>query len=267
MKNWKNGNETMGVYSFAQPGHFYAVGVGPGAPDLVTLRAANLIQSADVIIAPRSKISRESLALVTVRGLIQKQEVVRHVYAMTRDLDETMDRWTEMAELVSRRCKNGQSVVQITVGDPMIYSTSHYLLALVKQALPRERIHVVPGISAFQSVAGSFAESLSIQEDRMMLMPATDLDRVEDALGRCETLVLYKVGKHVDKIASLLKRKGLLGRARLVCNSEQQGKEFVTTDLLSAANGRHGYMATVIVHIDRKPWDTPADRHSGIPAI
>lgn len=147
--------------------------------------------------------------------------------------------------------------MQITIGDPMIYSTSHYLLELVKQALPTERIHVVPGISAFQSVASSFAESLSIQEDRMMLMPATDLDRVEDALGRCETLVLYKAGKHVDKIADLLKRKGLLGRARLVCNSEQEGKEFVTTDLPSAADGRHGYMATIIVHIDRKEWDAP----------
>jgi len=263
MKNRKNGNDSMGVQGNAQPGHFYAVGVGPGAPDLLTLRAANLIQSADVIIAPRSRVSEESLALVTVRGLIGEQEVVQHVYAMTRDLDETVDRWTEMAELVSQRCKNGQSVVQITIGDPMIYSTSHYLLDLVKQVLPPERIHVVPGISAFQSVASSFAESLSIQEDRMMLMPATDLDRVEDALGRCETLVLYKAGKHISEIADLLKRKGLLGGARLVCNSEQQDKEFVTTDLLSAADGRHGYMATVIVHIDRKQWDTSVDQQTG----
>jgi len=256
----------MSVQGTAQPGHFYAVGVGPGAPDLVTLRAANLIRSADVIIAPRSRVSQQSLALVTVGELIGQQEIVEHVYAMTRDLDETVDRWTEMAELVGRRCENGQSVVQITIGDPMIYSTSHYLLQLVKQTLPLERIHVVPGISAFQSVASSFAESLSIQEDRMMLMPATDLDRVAEALDRCETLVLYKAGKHVNEIADLLKRRGLLESARLVCNSEQRGKEFVTTDLLEAADGRHGYMATIIVHIDRKQWDTPFDQKTGTPA-
>ncbi|MHC4404719.1 MAG: precorrin-2 C(20)-methyltransferase [Planctomycetota bacterium] len=264
MKNRKSGNKTVSDKGNAKPGHFYAVGVGPGAPDLVTFRAASLIQSADVIIAPRSRVSEESLALVTVRGLIQEQEIVEHVYAMTRDLDETIARWTEMAKLVSRRCLDGQSVVQITIGDPMIYSTSHYLLALVKETLPARRIHVVPGISAFQSVASRFGESLSIQEDRMMLMPATDLDRVEDALSRCETLVLYKVGKHIDEIADLLERKGMLGRARLVCNSEQEGKEFVTTDLRSAAGGCHGYMATVILHIDRKRWDTPGPRKTEV---
>ncbi len=265
MKNCKTENETMALRGHAQQGHFYAVGVGPGAPDLLTFRAANLIQSAEVVIAPRSNISDESLALATVRELIQDQEVIEHVYAMTRDLDETVARWTEMAELVTRRCEAGQSVVQITIGDPMIYSTSHYLLALVKETLPTEHIHVVPGISAFQSVASCFTESLSIQEDRVMLMPATNMDRVEDALDRCETLVLYKAGKHVERIADLLKSKGLLGRARLVCNSEQQGKEYVTTDLLSAADGSHGYMATVIIHIDRKQWDVPIDRQAEVP--
>lgn len=244
----------MTVHGNAKPGHFYAVGVGPGAPDLVTLRAAALIRSADVVIAPRSKAAEESLALLTVRDLIDGQEVIERVYAMERDLDRTVARWTEMAELIGRRCGKGQSVVQITIGDPMIYSTSHYLVALVKETLPADCIHVVPGISAFQSVAGRFAESLSIQEDRVMLMPATNLEAVEEALDRCETLVLYKAGRYIGEIADLLQRKGLLDRARLVCNAEQDGKEFATADLREAAGGRHGYMATVIVHISRKPW-------------
>ncbi len=262
MNNRASRDEIMTVQGDAQPGHFHAVGVGPGTPDLVTLRAASLIQSADVIIAPRSRAAKESLALATVRGLLHGQEVIEHVYAMERDLDRTLARWVEMAQLVCRRCRDGQSVVQITLGDPMIYSTSHYLLALVKETLSADRIHVVPGISAFQSVASRFAESLSIQEDRMMLMPATNLGRVEDALEQCETLVLYKAGKVIEGIADLLQRKGLLDRARLVCNAEQEGKEFVTTDLRQAANGRHGYMATIIVHIDRKQWDTSTSRTS-----
>jgi len=238
-----------------EAGHFYAVGVGPGAPDLVTLRAASLIQSADVIVAPRSRESQRSLALKTVDRLIDGQEVVDHVYAMTRDVTETMNRWMQVARLVDRRCDQGQSVVQITLGDPMIYSTSHYLLELVRDMMPDERIHVVPGISAFQAVASCFAESLIIQEDGMMLMPASDIVRVEQSLDQCETLVLYKAGRHIEKIAELLQRKNMLDRARLVCNSEQDGKEYVSTDLLSAANGSHGYMATVIIHVGRRTWD------------
>jgi precorrin-2/cobalt-factor-2 C20-methyltransferase len=64
----------------ALPGHFYAVGVGPGSPDLMTVRAANLIRSADVIVAPRSERAEESLALRTVEELIAGQEVIEHVY-------------------------------------------------------------------------------------------------------------------------------------------------------------------------------------------
>ncbi len=262
MMDRKHGDETMTVYGNAQPGHFYAVGVGPGAPDLVTLRAARLIRSTDVIIAPRSRSAKESLALATVRSLLHGQEVVEHVYAMQREIGQTMARWMEMAQLVCKRCRKDQSVVQITVGDPAIYSTSHYLLTLLKQMLSADRIHVVPGISAFQSVASQFAESLSIQEDRMMLMPATDLGRVEDALDRCETLVLYKAGRRIEGIADLLGRRGLLDRVRLVCNAEQEGKEFVTTDLRQAAGRRCGYMATVIVHIDRKQWTTSTSQTS-----
>ena len=252
-------NPVRGKPRSALPGHFHAVGVGPGAPDLLTLRAANLVDSADVVIAPRSRTSRGSLALATVSDLIHDQEVVEHFYAMTRDIEETISRWAEIAELVARRCQAGQAVVQITIGDPLIYSTSHYLLALVKQVLPADRIHVVPGISAFQSVASHFSESIVTQEDRMLLMPATDLARVEDALRHCETLVLYKVGKRLDRVIDLLQRKGLLSQARLVSNSDQFDKEFITTDLTDVGAER-GYMATVIVHIDRKTWTAPVER-------
>jgi precorrin-2/cobalt-factor-2 C20-methyltransferase len=245
----------------ARPGHFYAVGVGPGAPDLLTFRAANLIRSADVVIAPRSRTSDESLALTTVAELIHGQEVVEHFYAMTRDVEATIGRWREIAGLVDQRCQAGQAVVQITIGDPLIYSTSHYLLTLVRKTLPAERIHVVPGISAFQSVASHFPESLVSQEDRLLLMPATDLDRVEEALTHCETLVLYKVGKRWDQLVDLLRRKRLLDQARLVSYSDQPGKECITADLADVENER-GYMATVIVYIDRKEWSADAKRQS-----
>ena len=73
-------NETNMICAKPKPGHFYAVGVGPGASDLLTYRAAQLIESADIIIAPRSKRSKTSLALKTVEHLISSQEVIDHVY-------------------------------------------------------------------------------------------------------------------------------------------------------------------------------------------
>ncbi len=241
-------------YEKTQPGHFYAIGVGPGSPDLLTLRAVALIRSADVIIAPRSRIAAKSLALETVQGLIDGQEVIDHVYAMTRDADSTIQSWAQVADRACERCSSGQSVVQITLGDPLIYSTSCYLLALVRETLAGECVHVVPGISAFQAAASLFDQPLTIQEDRMTLMPATDLARVEAALDHCETLVLYKAGKRIAEIADLLERRGLAGCAKLVCYAEQGGRQFTSSDLRAAAKTHHGYMATVLVHVGRRTW-------------
>ncbi len=243
----------------ALPGHFYAVGVGPGSSDLLTLRAVELIKSADVLIAPRSRNAKESLALQTVKDFIDNQEVVDHVYAMTRNVEKTIQLWREMAKLTHQRCSENKSVVQITLGDPLIYSTSCYLLGLVRELLPAENVHVVPGISAFQATACMFEQPLTIQEDRMTLMSATDMGRVEQALGSCETLVLYKAGKRIGELSELLKRHGLLDRARLVCYAEQGDRQFVSSDIQAAAQQDHGYMATVIVYVGRHGWDDQKD--------
>lgn len=238
----------------AQSGHFYALGTGPGAPDLLTVRAVNLIRAAHVIIAPRSEKADESLVMNTIRDLIGTQEVITHAYPMQRDLARTVQSWTPVADLVASRCREGKVVVQVTLGDPLLYSTSSYLLPLLAERMPADRLHVVPGICAFQAVAARLGIPVALQEDRVLIMPATDIAEVERALERCETLVLYKAGRHLNALADLLERKGLADKAHLICNVEQGGKEFASSDLRAAAKGEHGYLATVIVSAGRRGW-------------
>jgi precorrin-2/cobalt-factor-2 C20-methyltransferase len=241
----------------AEAGHFYAIGTGPGAPDLLTIRAANLIRAAQVIIAPRSEKAEESLVMRSIRDLVSNQEVVTHTYPMQRDLAKTIQSWEPVADLVAARCRDGKVVVQATIGDPLLYSTSSYLLPLLAERMPAERLHVVPGICAFQAVASRLGLPLALQEDRVLIMPATDLQEVERALERCETLVLYKSGRHLRGLADLLDRKGLAGKAHLICNAEQGEREFSTTDLRLAADGQYGYLATVIIQVGRRGWFQP----------
>ncbi|MDA3894911.1 MAG: precorrin-2 C(20)-methyltransferase [Desulfobacteraceae bacterium] len=238
-----------------EPGHFYAVGVGPGTADLVTFRAGGLIHSADVIIAPRSRVADKSLALEAAKIFLGKdQEVIEKVYAMKRNESETNDFWKTVAGEISAWVKAGKSVVQITIGDPLLYSTSHYLLEALSGKLVPESIHVIPGISAFQAAGARFRESLTIQQGRLMVMPATDLEQVEQALDHCETLVLYKAGKLINQLVDLLERRNLIDCAHIACYAEQPGREFLSTDLREAKDGKYGYMATVIIHIRRQKW-------------
>lgn len=239
----------------ALAGHFYAVGVGPGAPDLVTLRAARLIESADVIIVPRSENGQCSLAHETIRELLGAQEVMEHASPMTRDQEKTRACWAQMAEFVCERCGRGQSMVQVTIGDPMIYSTCAYLMELLSERLGGKRMHIVPGISAFQAAASRLGECLTLQEDRMTLMPATDLEAVECALKSCETLVLYKAGGCLNELRALLEKNGALKQANLVCYVEQDGKEVLRPMMEVAPDFKPGYMATLIVRMGRREWN------------
>ncbi len=244
----------MSSFEKALSGHFYAVGVGPGAPDLLTLRAARLIETADLIIAPKSSKSTESLALAAVRPLLKGQELVENVYPMERNQEATRSCWAEAADLVASRCVQRQSVVQITIGDPLIYSTSAYLVeALMDRMLP-EKIHLVPGISAMQAAAALFGDPLTIQEDRLILMPATRIEDVELALGQCETLVLYKVGPRLNELVALLDRHDLLDNSRLVCHLEQAGRQVVVNPITRNLPAEVGYMSTVIVRTGHRSW-------------
>lgn len=246
-------------YNRAIPGHFYAVGVGPGSPDLVTLRAKRLIETAHVVLAPRSEISDESLALETVAEFLkpESQEILEHIYPMKRDPEATAKCWGEAAEIVKKAISEGKSVVQITIGDPLVYSTSSYLTEeLIKKDVPPEYIHFVPGISAFQAGASLLKETLTLQEDRLTILPATDLQAVEEALESSETVVLYKAAKHLKKLADLLERKKLLDSAFLVCYAEQGEKERIFRDIKKAADENSGYMSTMFIRVSNKKWMT-----------
>jgi precorrin-2/cobalt-factor-2 C20-methyltransferase len=228
--------------------------VGPGAPDLLTLRAVSILSSVDVIIAPRSSASSESLALKIVRPYLHGQEVIEHVYPMERDNDQTARCWAQMADLAVARSKQGQSVTHITIGDPLFYSTGAYFVEQIGDRIPADTIHVVSGISAMQAASALVGEPLLTQNDRLLLLPADDLEGVESALDHCETLVIYKIGARIDLLVQLLRRHGLEKKACLVCYAEQT-REQVFFNLDQAQGERLGYMSTMIVHIGHRSWE------------
>lgn len=238
-----------------QSGHFYAVGAGPGAPDLLTLRAVRVIEQSQVIICPRSAAARSSLALDIIRDYVRSQEIIQHVYPMKRSPEQVRQSWAQAAGIIAEHCLAGKTVCQVTLGDPHIYSTCAYVVPLLEKSLGLERIHIVPGITAFQSSAANFLQPLTSQEDRLLLMPGTDLEAVRQALPECETLILYKAGRNLQAIAGFLNEQGLADKARVVFNSGFPGRERVFDCLDQALGENPGYLACVIVYSGRKGWN------------
>lgn len=238
----------------AQPGHFYAVGIGPGSPDLLTIRAMRIIESADIILTPQAKGTNRSLALNAIEPYLTKQEVMTVNYPMQRNGNNTRERWNAVAAEVLEKLQQGKSVVMITLGDPLIFATTSYLLHGLADELNKEQIHMVPGISAFQIGASRFHDPLTLQEDRLTLMSATDLGAVENALDHCETLVLYKAAGVIDELLPLLEKHSLLESSKLVSCAEQGDGELLVNGLQDFKPDALNYMTTMIIRIGKRDW-------------
>ena len=238
----------------AEKGHLYLVGIGPGAADLLTLRAVGILSTVDVILAPRSATSDDSLALATVRPHLTDAEVVEHIYPMERDNEKTAQSWRKMADLACERIALGQSVAHITLGDPLVYSTCAYLLDQIDGRIPQDHIHVISGISAWQATSALLGEMLMLQNDRMMILPADNLVAVEEAFAHCETMVIYKIGKRFRAVVELLEKHNLVANASLVAYAEQ-GKQRILRNLAEADDDKLGYMSTMVIHLGRRSWE------------
>ena len=238
----------------AQPGHFYAVGIGPGSPDLLTVRAVKIIESADIILTPQANGTNRSLALNAIEPYLSKQEVMTVNYPMQRNGNSTRERWNTVAQDVLGKLQQGKSVAMITIGDPLIFATTSYLLYGLADGLSKENIHLVPGISAFQIGASRFHDPLTLQEDRLTLMSATDLAAVENALDHCETLVLYKAAGVIEQLLALLEKRDLLASSKLVSCAEQGDGELLVDSLADWTPGELSYMTTMIIRIGNRDW-------------
>ena len=106
------------------------IGVGPGDPDLLTVKAVKAIQNADIIMCPASKEDRPSIALSVVSSIIDKsknQEIVKLIFPMTKDKDVLEQTWKRNAKIMAKKVLSGKNVVYLTVGDPYLYSTWIYM--------------------------------------------------------------------------------------------------------------------------------------------
>ena len=137
-------------------GHLYGIGVGPGDPELLTIKAANVLGRVDLILAASSTRNDDSLALDIARPhLKQGTRVIRLGFPMSRDEDTLQSAWVENARLVLKELEAGHDAAFITLGDPLLYSTFAYLLRTLRTLAPDQEVTVVPGITSFQAVAAA----------------------------------------------------------------------------------------------------------------
>jgi len=227
----------------------YAVGVGPGDPDLLTRRAERILRSVDVIVAPVSNPAEASVALETVREFIDenRQEVIVHQFPMTSDKARLIPAWQEAAALIAGHTSAGRTVAFITIGDPLFYSTFIYLLRILRKQWPEITIEIVPGISSINASAAQAGIPLAESEEKMAVIPATaGIEEIAAALIRFETVVLLKIKPLFADILELLRQTN---RERSTVFVERAGsaRQKILTDFAEISAHSPDYLSLLIV--------------------
>jgi precorrin-2/cobalt-factor-2 C20-methyltransferase len=198
-------------------GVLYGVGVGPGAPDLLTLRAVNVLRAADVLALPRSSAWGASIAwsiLEPVLGRIPGQERLFLTFPMTYDADKARAAHAAAWDAIAPHLQQGRTVAFATEGDPSLYSTFIDMQRAAAQRLPAVRVEIVPGVCSVNAVAGLAGVPLADGAQRIAIIPAAHgVKDLEQVLQAFDTTVLMKIGPNMSEVIAAIERLGLLDRA------------------------------------------------------
>ena len=236
----------------------YAIGVGPGAPDLLTLRAAEILKRVPVVFSPLSAMGTTSRALEVVRAMIDptRQQVVELTFPMQKEQDELEGEWEDAAtEIVEQLRRHGEGAF-ITIGDVSLYSTFIYVQRILDAQYPDVIIEMVPGIPSFSAMTALMGMPYGQGDDRIAILPATfGPERIAAVLREFDTVILMKVNRVIDEVLDTLEQLGLTDHATFVTKCGMPDQD-VVYDVRTLRGQRPSYFSILLVTKTARPSGT-----------
>jgi precorrin-2/cobalt-factor-2 C20-methyltransferase len=248
------------------PGILNVIGVGPGDPELLTLKAVKIIKESPVLCVPKGREEGSSLALSIVEKAVdlKGKEIIESHFPMrktresqesgvrsqelkdTNSSDTLNSKWNETVDAILSKIKNGKDVAFLTLGDPAIYSTFFYLYDRLLELQPDLNIRIIPGVSSITAAAARAGISLGLGNDRIAVLPANYMDDLKPALESFDTVVLMKVSKVFNEIVDMLSGMNLIENAVCISNAGMDDEK-IFRNIKEAGEEDLNYFSTVIV--------------------
>lgn len=229
-------------------GRFYGVGVGPGDPELLTVKACQLLRRVPVVCVPQSNPNEAGYTWLIIQSYVDpsKQEVTHLRFPMTRDADQLAACWSEAADRIGQRLSAGKDCAFVTEGDPMLYSTFVHVYRSLVARFPQVEVEVLPGVSSILAAAARARVPLADGDERIAILPATaSPESLELALTNFDTIVLLKVNRSIHSLVVLLRKHNLVDKAILVSKVTSPQEQVVP--LADLKERELEYMSLIIV--------------------
>ena len=226
------------------------VGVGPGDPELLTLKGLRIIRKAEVIAFP-APLEGPSFARSIVASHLDDSRIelaIRMPMQAARFPAEAV--YDRALRDIEAHLEAGRGVAVLCQGDPFFYGSFLYLFARLSADWP---VEVVPGVSSLTACAAAAGSALAARNDVLSVLPAPLGDaELEARLTACDAAALVKVGRHFDRVRGLLMRLGFADRARLVIHAGLPDERVLPLDRVDPADVP--YFSTILLHKRGRAW-------------
>ncbi|GGG13949.1 precorrin-2 C(20)-methyltransferase [Paenibacillus abyssi] len=200
-------------------GTLHGIGVGPGDPELITVRAFRMMKECPVIAYPKKRMGGKSYALEIVELYVDpaEKEMLGLIFPMTKDPAVLEKEWNKTVALCWEHLKEGRDIAFVTEGDPNLYSTFIHMARLMNELHPEVPVRTVPGISSVLGAAAQLGITLADGDEQVAIIPATDnRAAMKKAIEEHDTVIFIKVAKVIDMMVDLLEELDLAGKASVI---------------------------------------------------
>ena len=236
--------------SLTSPATLYGIGVGPGDPELMTLKAVRLLRSVPVI-AYLAPTDGDSLARAIAAAHLpggQREIVLRMSFDPAEPRPDAV--YDQAAGQIAGHLAAGRDVAVLCEGDPFFYGSFAYLFGRLAGGA---RIEVVPGVSSMMAAAALLGAPLAARHDIFTVVPAPrPEEELLQTLAQTDAAVILKIGRHLPKVRRVLTRLGLLDQARYVAwvgHARQRA-----CPLAELSDDSAPYFSMVLVHRRGEAW-------------
>lgn len=231
-------------------GTLYGLGIGPGDPDLITLKALKRLQSAPVLAYPALE-DGDSLAraIIAPHLIAPKIEIAIRI-PMTIERAPAQAAYDKAAVEISRYLEKGDDVAVLCEGDPFFYGSFMYLFGRVAE---KYKVEVVPGVSSLTACATSLQSPLSARNDILTVLPAPlSSDILRARLQEADSAAIMKVGRHFARVRDVIFDLGLENNARYIERATMENEKIMA--LADVPENAAPYFSMILIHKRGQAW-------------